>query len=101
MTISVIKEELEEFPEVELPDVEFDAPKVLELLEVAGETKDSYPSFAQAAQLELKKLHDELKKTLDQAMEDYKKACDEREGKILQARAEKAKAEQEEEDDAA
>jgi|SRR5215471_10937016 len=99
MTITVTAEELEEFPEVELPDIEFDADKVLQLLEVLAETKDALKlqPFNTAASIALDKMAKELKETVDKAMEDYKKACDEREAKILKARADKLKEEEEKE----
>jgi hypothetical protein len=103
MTITVTAEELEEYPEVELPEVEFDAERVNLLLDVIDATRDvtTLNPFNQAASLSLAKTAKELKKELDEAMEAYRKACEEREAKILKARADRAKAEAEEKEDAA
>jgi len=97
--ITVTAEELEEYPEVELPEVEFDAEQVELLINVAAKTKDApgLNAFNQAASLSLNKMAKKLKEELDKAMEEYRKACDEREAKILKARADKAKAEEEKE----
>jgi len=100
MTITVTEEELEEFPEVELPEVEFDAEQVELLIDVAAKTKDSagLQPFNQAASMSLAKMAKDLKEKVDEAQEKYKKECEEREAKILEARRKKAKEEEEKED---
>lgn len=88
--VTVTEEELKEFPEVELPQVDFDAEKVKLLTEVATLTRDAQAMnpFNQAAGLTLAKMARDLKEKVDKAQEDYKKASDEREAKILKKRKE-------------
>jgi hypothetical protein len=97
MTITVTPEELEEYPEIELPEVDFDAERLTLLLEVVAETKDAVglQPFNVAAGWSIAKMSKELKEQVDDAAAEYKKQCDEREAKILKARADKAKEEAE------
>jgi hypothetical protein len=96
--ITVTDEELEEFPEVELPEVDFDTEQVQDLIDVSQATREAQDlqPFNQAAGWKLQKMAKELKKQVDDAAAEYKKQVEEREAKILAKREEKRKAEEEE-----
>jgi len=100
MTITVTPEELEEFPEPELPEVDFDAEKLVLMLEVISETKEALAlqPFNAAASMSVAKMAKDLKEEVDKAQEDYRKACEEREAKILEARRKKAEEEAKEQE---
>jgi len=97
MTVTVTEEELKEFPEVELPDVDFDTEQVQKLIDLGHDTREAtdLQPFNTAVGWKLKKLAAELKKQVDEAAEKYKKDCEEREVKILAKREEKRKEEEE------